>query len=227
MEGMADFLPESDVALQGWLQTVARYVDEHAGELPLGPAEREALSDATAAFAEGIEAHHEARRAALSARSEKDDCRHRAERVARAAVRQIQADPGVSSTMRVNMGITIRDDKPTRTRRPQVQPHPSLVKVQPLRHVLRVRGDDGPNCRKPKGVIGAEVWLKVGETGTPYGGDVDVSELRFAGMATGPRFTVTFGRGQVGKRAEYYLRWVNTRGEPGPWSSAIAFTIAA
>jgi len=42
--------------------------------------------------------------------------------------------------------------------------------------------------------------------------------LTFLTMTTKPSFRAEFKAGEGGKTAVYMARWVNTRGEKGPWS---------
>ena len=46
-------------------------------------------------------------------------------------------------------------------------------------------------------------------------------------MTTRPSFRAEFKAGEGGKTAVYMARWVNTRGEKGPWSEITAATVAA
>jgi hypothetical protein len=51
--------------------------------------------------------------------------------------------------------------------------------------------------------------------------------LSFLTMATKPKIRPDFGAGDGGKTAVYMARWVNTRGEKGPWSEITTATVAA
>ncbi|MFN7558137.1 MAG: hypothetical protein ACK5RX_02050 [bacterium] len=46
-------------------------------------------------------------------------------------------------------------------------------------------------------------------------------------MTTKPSFRDEFKAGEGGKTAVYMARWVNTRGEKGPWSEITTATVAA
>jgi hypothetical protein len=46
-------------------------------------------------------------------------------------------------------------------------------------------------------------------------------------MATKQGFAVSFSAADAGKRAYYYGRWVNARGQMGPWSAAVSLGVAA
>lgn len=49
----------------------------------------------------------------------------------------------------------------------------------------------------------------------------------FLTMAMRPSVTADFRAADGGKTAVYMLRWVNTRGEKGPWSEVTTATVAA
>lgn len=74
---------------------------------------------------------------------------------------------------------------------------------------------------KPAGVHGWEIFMKVdGEA------PKDVSELTYVATNTASPYVVKFDGNKVGKTVYYWLRWVNMRGEAGPWSVAVSATIA-
>jgi hypothetical protein len=51
--------------------------------------------------------------------------------------------------------------------------------------------------------------------------------LTFMTMTTRPSFRAEFKAGEGGKTAVYMARWINTRGEKGPWSEITTATVAA
>ena len=51
--------------------------------------------------------------------------------------------------------------------------------------------------------------------------------LTFLTMTMKPSFRAEFKAGEGGKTAVYMARWVNTRGEKGPWSEITTATVAA
>jgi hypothetical protein len=55
----------------------------------------------------------------------------------------------------------------------------------------------------------------------------DPAVLTFLTMTTRPSFRAEFKAGEGGKTAVYMARWVNTRGEKGPWSEVTTATVAA
>ena len=61
------------------------------------------------------------------------------------------------------------------------------------------------------------------------GGDApkDASELTYLATNTRASYTATFEGADAGKTAWYWLRWVNTRGECGPWGSPVSAMVVA
>ena len=55
----------------------------------------------------------------------------------------------------------------------------------------------------------------------------DPAEFEFLGLDTRTAYTATYGGTNGGQTAHYMLRWVNTRGEKGPWSETASAMIGA
>jgi hypothetical protein len=92
-----------------------------------------------------------------------------------------------------------------------------------LQHTLRFVDSATPTRKaKPAGVLGVEIWNKVGETPPASEGD-----LRFVAVDTSAPYVLNFPVADGGKTAYYWLRWVSPTGERGPWSEQAAATIAA
>jgi hypothetical protein len=72
-------------------------------------------------------------------------------------------------------------------------------------------------CHAP----GAEIWHKVG---SPPAGPADCT---FLATTTRSTHLAEYDDGDGGKSVYYITRWINSRGETGPWSDTVAATIAA
>ncbi len=102
----------------------------------------------------------------------------------------------------------------------------SLASGTRLTHELRLVDEGSPTRRgKPAGVAGAEVWVKLVDAGTPA--PTDPAALSFLTLTSRPTVRTEFKAHDGGKTAVYMLRWVNTRGEKGPWSEICSATVAA
>jgi hypothetical protein len=97
----------------------------------------------------------------------------------------------------------------------------------------RVAVESTPTRRaRPAGVLGAEVWVKLvalpsADQPAPTDPARDPRSFTFLTMTTKPIFRAEFKAGEGGKTAVYMARWINTRGEKGPWSEITTATVAA
>jgi len=131
------------------------------------------------------------------------------------------------------MGITARDTSPLPAATTTTPPLALVESGQRL--TLQLRPGAAPRsepdestpacCARPKGVLGAEVWLTLIDAGQPA--PTDPSALAFLTMAIKPSIRADFRSGDGGKTAVYMTRWVNTQGEKGPWSEIAMATVAA
>ncbi|CAM4050730.1 hypothetical protein FLAN108750_07580 [Flavobacterium antarcticum] len=88
-----------------------------------------------------------------------------------------------------------------------------------LEHTISFTDEDGKHG-KPGGVRGCQIWCKQGE---PV---LSVKELLFLATDTVSPYLNKFDVSDVGKTIHYWLRWENSRGETGPWSTVISGTVA-
>ena len=71
------------------------------------------------------------------------------------------------------------------------------------------------------GAGGCKIWEKIGSPAP-----ADMSQLTYLGTSTRAPFLAQFTGAQAGQTVYYWLRWVNTRNEKGPWSEPVSATIA-
>ncbi len=81
-------------------------------------------------------------------------------------------------------------------------------------------------------MLGDEVRVKLVDADEPAGSPIIASlgnpaALVLLTMMTRPIFRTNFRAADGGKTAVYMLRWINTRGEKGPWSEVTTATVAA
>lgn len=101
-----------------------------------------------------------------------------------------------------------------------------VARVERGNHSLRIADAANPTRRaKPKGVDRALLFVALAPAGAPA--PSDESAYRFAGLVADGTATLDFSPDKGGMQAYYLARWVNARGEPGPWSAVASGTIAA
>ena len=58
---------------------------------------------------------------------------------------------------------------------------------------------------------GCEIWCAISPAAT-------IADASYLATDTATPYLATFDAADAGKPAHYFLRWVNTRNQPGPWS---------
>lgn len=132
---------------------------------------------------------------------------------------QVANNPRVSDFEKERLGLTL----PSGTRTPA--PVPSTVPLVNIntghqQHIIHFANEGSAGTAKPAGVHGCEIWMKKGEM------PEHDSDLNFVATDTVTPYTLKFDTSEIGTMVYYKLRWVNTRGETGPWSAMAAAMIS-
>jgi hypothetical protein len=219
---MADYLPGPDADYQAWVFNFVTYANANLAALGLVAADMTPITSGQTAFNAGFSAHVAAVAAAKAAKQTKDENRAALTAAIRPLVRRLQASTTVSDAERASLGINVRQT-PAPIGAPTTAPICSVECGNRLQHTLRFVDSATPSRRaKPAGVMGAEIWNKVGNA--PPASE---AELRFVAVDTSAPFVVNFDIADGGKTSYYWIRWVSPTGERGPWSEQAAATIAA
>ena len=116
------------------------------------------------------------------------------------------------------MDITVRNNTHTPVPPPESFPVGTVDFSVRLQHSISFYDQASAHSNaKPEGVTGCEVFLKV-DSDAPK----SVDEMHFQGTCSASPFVVKFDASKAGKTAYYWLRWVNRKGETGPWSNTIS-----
>ncbi len=140
----------------------------------------------------------------------------------RPLLQYIKDNAGVADEDKVALGINIGDIKPTPVPPPASAPLLSVVAATTLQHTLRYSDATTPDKRaKPAGVTAMEVYCEIGDTPA-----ISVDNAKFLGLTTRQPYVADFATSDIGKSAHYWGRWINGKGQPGPWSQPASMTIA-
>lgn len=218
---MADYLPSPDAAFNNWQINFVNYLQNHPNNLDLDDEELAKLLAAQSQWETAYEGHLNAQSVAQSACQAKEDSRKAWEQEIRSQVRKLQSSDKVTNADRAALGITVPSDSRSSAGVPSSRPIVIVAESKPLSHTLHFFDENTPNRRaKPTGVMGAEVWVKVSDT-PPKGSD----DLQFLGLDTRTPYVSAFEDEDAGKTAYYRLRWVNRKGDQGPWSDVVSASI--
>lgn len=224
--GTSNYIPRPDGDFSAWANHYYDAVEKWYSVQGLDKELLAALKKALDTWQSLYPSHVTAQQRAEGARQAKDQARAELEREIRPVTNFVQGYPKTTDAERAEIGITVRDTSKTPSPTPTTRP---LVSVDPgtrLTHELRLVDEGSPTRRgKPEGVAGAEVWVKLIDAGQPA--PTDPNALSFLTMTTRPTLRTDFRAADGGKTAVYMLRWVNTRGEKGPWSEVTTATVAA
>ncbi|MCB9853514.1 MAG: hypothetical protein H6819_10495 [Phycisphaerales bacterium] len=223
-----DFMPDAGGAFDAWQENFVAYAVAHSKALGLSDGDVEKLQEQSVTWQKHYAGLAAARAAYAEAASAKALAMKALKSQVRSLVARIQDAESTSDAMRAALGITIRDSVLTPSDVPTSVPLISVDTSERLRHTLHFADSRMPTRRaKPKGVIGAEIWVHVGGA-TPSIDPPSTGSLApfgFVNLATRTPAVVEFGGADGGKTASYVLRWVNTRGERGPLSAVASATV--
>lgn len=219
---MSDYLPGPDADYQAWVANFTTYAAANLAALGITALDLAPVQTAQATFSTDFADHITAKSAAQAARQSKDAARSLLTAAIRPLVRRLQASPQVTDAERAALGITVAaEPEPTGT--PTTSPIVTIECGNRLQHALRFVDSATPTRKaKPAGVLGVEIWNKVG-TAPPANAD----DLRFIAIDTEAPYTLNYPIEDGGKTAYYWLRWVSPTGERGPWGEQAQATIAA
>lgn len=220
-----DYVPSSDQDLDAWLHNFYTVMQAHFAEVGLVQDDLALLDIVNSDFYDKLTAYVTKKAAAQSARAEKDTSRGGVMEVLRPFVRRISNHPGMTDGLRELLGLNLSSNGQST---PGVDPSENrplaVIDIrQRLQHTLRIQNETptGTSKAKPAGVLGAEVWKKVGDP------PADPEDMEYVGLATRSPFVVDHAGADGNKTAHYQMRWVGSNGEKGAWSEVETATIAA
>jgi hypothetical protein len=217
------YLPHEDDACLRWMQAFRNHIVADPPRYGLTPADgagiKAVVDGYESAYAIAIDEATRTKGTII----DKNDAKATAEHLCRRYAIRIKNNAGVADSDKVDIGV-----RPINLGRNPVDPPSTVPLLQIMgvtqgRHELRYADSATPSRKsKPYGAIGMELYMAVGDEEPP-----DVSGAAMQGLHTRNPVTVPFTGPDAGKLATYFARWVNTKGEPGPWSTPVKMRIAA
>lgn len=216
-----DYIPKSTAARADWLDNFVTTVAADKVKFNLSDPEVAELTDANSTLQTAISELAEALDNYNAKLAAKNQAESAAVSKARIRAQQIQANPNITDAERAKLRLTLRDTEPTPMSAPQSFPIVVIDNSKRLRQTLTYFDSNTPTSRaRPVNASGAEVSRYIGET--PPTGPEQFQRLDESRRSP---FTVEYTGADAGKTAYYMLRWVNSRGEKGPWSETVSATI--
>ena len=215
------FIPTRDADFDMWANTFVDTVKANADNYGLTPDEIKDLEGGVAGWDTKFSDMFAKREAAKAATVGKDEMRKSFEETLRNISRQIQADPNVSNEMKADAGLPIHSTSRTPVTAPDSAPTAEIDACNIQEHQLKFFDTNNTFRRsRPRGVFGVEIFRFVGNEAP-----LSDEQYQMVGTVTRMNATVTFGSQQAGQTAWYRFRYINTRGEVGPWSMVYNATV--
>jgi len=220
---MADFIPTNDAEFNLWQGNLVSFTEPQLESWGILASDFATLNKAQDVWVEGYTpAEIKSARNGGDVQG-KDDARVLYEKALRIFIKQWLAfNTRVSDKDRDLMELTVKNEARTPVSKPTTAPVGKIDFSNRLQHKIHFVDQATPTRKaKPAGVRGCEVWVKY-DGAAPTG----PSELSYVSTASRTPCVATIESKYAGKIAYYMLRWVNTRGESGPWSSTVSATVA-
>jgi hypothetical protein len=216
-----DYIPGGDAEFNTWQANFINNLNAHKADFGLNSADMTAITGTQDNWTSAYDAHIAARAAAEGAMHAKRGAREGYESALRSMAKRVQSSGGTTDSHRAELGLNVKQETRTSAGAPESRPVAQVDTSQRLRHTISFWDESTPNSRaKPAGAMGCEIWSKIGDPSP-----LDPSQLHFLGLDTSTPYMVQFGGEDAGKTAYYMLRWVNAKGEQGPWSQTASATI--
>ena len=164
---MADYIPRGDAQFGGWAKQYVEAVSEYFQAQGLDDPMLLRLQTAYATWTLRFTQHNAAQNAARGAKENKVEARRALEDAVRPVTNFVQSYPATTDADRATIGISIRPPSGPPSTAPRTAPQATVQSPARLTHELRLVDTATPTrSKKPRGVLGAEVWVKFVEPGT-------------------------------------------------------------
>jgi hypothetical protein len=141
--------------------------------------------------------------------------------VLRSYAQIVSANPAVDPSDKIALGLNLHGTPPSPIPPPSTFPLLNVLAATPLLHTVRYADELTPDRRtRPFGAVGMELRRTIAVAPA-----VDPDAALFYALVTRQPVPVSFDSGDAGKICTYFGRWLNRKGQPGPWSAAAAFGI--
>jgi len=220
---MSDYIPQNDAEFNLWQASFTEIIEPNLALWGINPDDFKALkaiqTSWITAFAKASNKQNRTRADVQS----KEDARNLFEAAMRQFVAQwLSSNPKVLKSDKERMGLNVKQNSHKPVPIPASCPVGNVDFSVRLQHTIHYADEMTPRSKaKPAGVHGCEIWSKI-DGSAP----VDSDELIYLGTNTSSPYNTTFEGKHAAKTVYYWLRWVNTRGETGPWSRGINAMVA-
>ncbi|HEX3007234.1 MAG TPA: hypothetical protein VHO90_06415 [Bacteroidales bacterium] len=219
----SDYIPHTELEFNIWQENVVRLVEANA---TLWAIATDPITDVKVYQTKWVSAFTKASRTQDRTTADvraKNEARDAYEKRMRSFVGEyLTNNSKITNADRDRLGITVKSGIRIPVGIPPTAPEGRVDFSVRLQHTIHFKDEGAENKAKPAGVHGCEIWMRIG-------GADPASYEGFTYLATDTKspYVISFEPADIGKMVYYRLRWVNKRGQPGPWSKIFSAIVAA
>ncbi len=216
---MPDYIPQDQAERYSWLQTFKDYFVTNAVALGFTAADGTALGVLWNPYSDAYTDVGPKKNQYATAVGLLEEKGGAFVSQVRSLVGEIQVDTDITDAQRTSAGLPIRKETRTAAAIPTTRPVGEIDTAQRLQHTISFRDEGATSKAKPDGVRGCEIWSVIGPA------PASIADARYVATDTATPYLATYAPAEAGKTVHYFLRWVNSRNQSGPWSETVAATI--
>ncbi len=221
-EQTGDYMPRTDDGFWHWLQNFSSLLASNPEGYGMTKADASVVTDLFESYTPLWKKCKQPSLRTTSLIQRKDAVKASAMGSCRRYAQLIKHNGGVDEEQMAALGLRIDDTTPTRIPAPSTAPMLTIQAAFVGEHLMRYADETTPaSRRKPHGTKFIEIRCNIDAEPNP-----DESTAVPVGLFTTQPIRLKQEQINAGQTATYIGRWLNTRGEPGPWSLPIAMTIA-
>jgi hypothetical protein len=222
MSDKTDYVPSNDAVFKSFADNVYHTSEANCDRWGFPVADVHAMANAVVRWETAYAVASNPATRTSPAVQEKNDARRAYESLLRVFIQgHLQHNPRVTPADLQSMALPVHDTKPTPKPAPTTAPELTVDQSQQMQHKIRVRDTASKSTARPAGVVGFEIWRKIG-------GDSPANDVEWTLVGQFPRQPqlLTYPQSEQGLRVYYRLRWVNSRAEYGPWSETVSAIVS-
>ena len=220
-EQTGDYMPKADAPFRDWLWTFASLIQADPQKYGFDSSDATIIMNHYNSYNAAYQLVQSNATRTPSAIAQKDAIKAAARASCRVYAMLCKSNQGVTNQDKLDLGLHI-NDTPSPVPVPSTAPMLMIQSAFSGEHVIRYADEMTPaSRRKPEGVKFIEIACNIAPGPDPVVANATIIEL------TGRQpITIAQSQANAGATASYFGRWVNTKGEKGPWGLPVAMIIA-
>lgn len=218
----SSYIPAKDKSLYVWAENFSNLITANPTDYGLASGDATTIAASVLAFTDAMDVVDNPVTKSKTTVEDKNLARSAMVLVLRQYAMQIVHNPAVSAALRDSLGLNPHTSYPTRVRAPQTAPE---LTVQPAGNLgisvrYHVVGSGVRSKAKAEGARACQLFCRV--SATPV---VNTDGMFLAATLTKIPAYIPFSQQFGGQQAYFAARWINERGEAGPYSAIASMTI--